>query len=187
MSRRGYTLVEMIVAMTIGTVIVGISVGMLHLLLRTERMGRDRVPQTRILARLAEQFRNDVAAAVRQTHDARQTEWWFTLTGDRVANYRLLPGAVQRHELLADKPVRQESYVLPSGCSARIVMEEAHTPAVVNLVIMGATGAASASSKGTLAEPVAPEGMSQAAGREMRVVAVLGKDHRFTKSPVGSQ
>ena len=168
MRRRGYSLIEMIAVMTVGTVVVGISVGMLHALLRTEQTGRDRVPQARILARLAEQFRSDVGAAVRQTPNAREGEWQFALTGDRVVTYRALPGKIQWDERTAGKVVRQESYILPAGCSAAITVQSEATPAVASLV-------------------VTENGSPQAVGREMRVIAVLGKDHRFTKSPVGGQ
>ena len=80
--------------------------------------------------------------------------------------YRALPGEVRRDERMAGKLVRQESYVLPGGCSAAITVRSEATPAVASLVI-------------------ADQGTPSAAGREMRVTAVLGKDHRFTKSPVG--
>jgi len=168
MLRRGYTLIETIVAMTIGAVVVGIAVGMLHMLLRTEQTGRDRVAQARILARLAEQFRSDVGAAVRQIPGARPGEWQFALTGDGVVTYRALTGEVRWDQRMAGKLVRQESYVLPSGGSAAITVQDAAAPAVANLVIT-------------------QNGPPRAAGREMRITAVLGKDHRFTKSPGGGQ
>lgn len=82
--------------------------------------------------------------------------------------YRVLAGEVRRDERMAGKPVRQESYVLPGGCSAAITVRSEAAAAVASLV-------------------VADHGTPLAAGREMRVTAVLGKDHRFTKSPVGGQ
>lgn len=168
MLRRGYTLIEMIVALTIGTVIVGISVGMLHMLMRAERAGCDRAPQARILVRLAQQFREDVHAAVQQTAGDQQAEWRFAQAEDRVVTYRALPEEVRRDEHVAGKLVRQESYILPSGCSAAINVQS-ETPRVVpNLVLIGS---------------VAP----LAANREMQVAAALGKDHRFTKLPNGGQ
>jgi hypothetical protein len=69
---------------------------------------------------------------------------------------------------MAGKLVQHESYLLPSGCSAAITVRSEATPAVASLVI-------------------ADSGTPLAAGRETRVTAVLGKDHRFTKSPVGGQ
>ncbi len=168
MLRRGFSLIEMLVVMTVGAVVVGVGVGMLQVLLQLEQTGRDRVFQVRVLARLSEQFRCDVGAAVRQTPGARQGERQFVMTGDRVITYRVLPGEVRRDERMAGKPVRQESYVLPGGCSAAITVRSEAAAAVASLV-------------------VADHGTPLAAGREMRVTAVLGKDHRFTKSPVGGQ
>ena len=168
MHRRGYSLIEMIVVLTIGAVIVGISVGALHALLRTERTGRDRVPQSGILARLAERFRGDVGAAVQQTSNAQQGEWQFALAGDRVVTYRMLPGEVRWAELMGGKMVRQESYVLPTGCSAAITVQSEAMPPLASLVVKN-------------------DSTSLAASREMRIMAVLGKDHRFAQSSVGGQ
>jgi prepilin-type N-terminal cleavage/methylation domain-containing protein len=168
MLRRGYSLIEMIVVLTVGAVVVGIGAGMLHLLLRTEQTGRGRVLQARVLARLAEQFRGDVGAAVRQTPGAREGEWRFVLMGDRLVTYRALPGEVQWDESMAGKRVRQESYVLPGGSSAAITVQSKAMPVMASLVI-------------------ADHGTPAATSREMRITAVLGKDHRFTKSPVGGQ
>jgi hypothetical protein len=158
----------MLVVLTVGSVLVGISVGMLHLLLRTEQTGRDRVPQARAVARLAEQFRSDVAAVVRLTFVPRPGEWQFVLTGDRLVTYRALRGEVRRQERAAGKLVRHESYVLPSGLSAAITVGSEATPPTASLVIGG-------------------PGTPPAAGRVLRVTAVLGKDHRFENTPAGGQ
>jgi prepilin-type N-terminal cleavage/methylation domain-containing protein len=170
MHRRGFSLIEMLVAITVGTVIFGIAVGTLHLLLRAEHTGRDRLYQTWTLGRLAEQFRSDIHAAVRPIpgDDARQEEWQFALAGDRIVTYRALPGEVEREQHTAGKLVHRESYVLPSGCSATIAVRSETLPAVASLVITG-------------------NGTPPAAAGDMSVAAVLGKDHRFTKSPVGRQ
>ena len=170
MSRRGFTLIEMLAAITVGSVMLGIGVGILHVLLRAEGTGRERVHQTQVLSRLAEQFRSDVGAAVRQipAQGDRPKQWQFALADNRTVTYRALPGEVRRDERTADKLVRQESYALPEGYTAVISVEREAKPAVASLVI-------------------AREPTPLAAGREMRVAARLGKDHRFTKSPVGGQ
>ena len=61
--RRGYTLIEMIVVMTAGTVLMGIAVTLLCALLRAEGTGRALVERSASLGRLADQFRRDVHAA----------------------------------------------------------------------------------------------------------------------------
>jgi prepilin-type N-terminal cleavage/methylation domain-containing protein len=170
MRRRGFTLVEMLVVMTVGSVMFGIGVGVLHLLFQIERAGRDRVQQTRVLARLAEQFRADVNAAERpiSAQGNRPSQWQFAMTGDRLVTYRALPGRLDRDEQVAGKLVRQESYALPTGCSATISVEREAKPPVASLII-------------------ARESTPLAAGHEMRVAARLGKDHRFTKPLIGGQ
>jgi prepilin-type N-terminal cleavage/methylation domain-containing protein len=166
MHRRGFTLIEMVAALTVGTVIMGIGVGMVHLLLRTERTGRGRVPQSRIVARLAQQFRSDVNAAERQVAGAKAAQWQFELAQHRLVSYRAVPGGVEWNERKDGKLVRQEVFVLPREFSAAISGPGRTTPAVLNLVITDK------------AEPWSP-------GRELLVTAVLGKDQRFTKPPAG--
>lgn len=163
---RGYSLIETVAVLTVGSVIVGIGVGMLHLLLRTERTGRDRVPQSRMVARLAQQFRSDVNAAVRQVPATKQGPWQFVMADRRLVTYRILAGEVRWDERQGDKVVRQESYVLPSGRSATIVPQAPATPAVLSLVLTD-------------------NGPPGTAGREMLVTAVLGKDQRFAKPAEG--
>ena len=82
--------------------------------------------------------------------------------------YRVFPGEVRREERIGGQTRAAESYVLPRGWSASIAVRSEAAPAVASLII---------------ADNRAPP----AAGREMRVAAVLGKDHRFTKSPFGGQ
>ena len=77
-----------------------------------------------------------------------------------------MPGEVRWDERKDGKLVRQESYVLPSGCSAAIAAQGPATPAVLGLVITA-------------------EAAPRAAGRELLVTAVLGKDQRFTKPSAG--
>ena len=168
MHRRGYTLIEMVVAITLGAAIVGASVGALLVLLRTEQAGRNRAAQSGITARLAEQFRNDVGAATHHVADAQKGEWQFVLPDDRVVTYRTLPGRVEWDERAAGKVVREESYVLPDGCSTMIEVSSRAEPATASLIV-----------KDT--------GTPHRTIRERRVTAVLGKDHRFTKSPDGGQ
>lgn len=149
---------------------LGIAVGVLHVLLRAEQTGRDRVHQTRVLAQLARQFRVDAGEAIRVTpgDDAESPRWDFALGEDRNVTYRMTPAEVRRDEQAAGKLVRQESYPLPRGCSATIRTDDGPTGAMTNLIVTG-------------------DGPRWPADREMQVMALLGKDHRFAKLPIGSQ
>ena len=165
MPRRGFTLIEMLVVLTIGSVVFGITVGMLHLLLRSERTGRERVHRAAVSARLAEQFRSDTAAAIRHEpveEDNQQALCQFVLPGDRTVTYRAMPAEVRREERIAEKPVRQESYSLPDGCSVAVAVEGEADPPLASLV-------------------VTCDHAPPSAGRAMRVTALLGKDHRFSQ------
>ena len=89
MSRRGFTLIEMLAAMTVGSVMLGIGVGILHVLLRAEETGRDRVHQTQVLTRLADSSAatwRGIAADACPGQPAEQ--WQFALADDRTVTYR---------------------------------------------------------------------------------------------------
>lgn len=169
MQRRGYTLIEMLVVVTVSAVLMGVAVQVLYLLARLERGGRESVGRATIVARLADQFRSDVHAALRSmpAAGAEKSQWRFALAGDSAVAYRALPGEVERREQVAGKPARQESYALPAESVAEIVIRTEPAPTVASLVI-------------TLPGP------ASAMGREIRIDAVLSKDHRFAKSPNGS-
>lgn len=168
MTRRGYTLMEMLVVIALGTVLLGVAVGVLHLLMRTQHSGRESVYQTETVARLAEQFRSDARAALRPiaAEGEPKDRWRFALAADRTVTYRLRPGEIERREQIAAKQVRQESYTLPRNYLAEITVRTDATPAMASLVL-------------------APSGLASPAGREIRIDAALGADHRFAKSSEG--
>jgi prepilin-type N-terminal cleavage/methylation domain-containing protein len=186
MSRRGFTLIEAIAAITVGSVMLGIGVGILHLLMRAEETGRERVHKAQVFNRLAEQFRSDVGAAVRQipTQGDRPKQWQFAMADDRTVTYRALPGEVRRDERTGSKLVRQESYALPQGYSA-VVLVAQPPPAVTGDAAQPRAAVPHACAVATLV--IAREPTPLAVGREMRIDVRLGKDHRFTKSPAGGQ
>ena len=126
MLRRGYSLIEMIVAMTVGSVIIGIAVGILHRA-AARRSGRAAIacPQARILARLGRAVPQ--RRRRRRAADSRRAAGGVAVRPAGRSpgmTYRLLPGEVRRDERMAGKLARQESYVLPSGWSAAIAVEE---------------------------------------------------------------
>jgi prepilin-type N-terminal cleavage/methylation domain-containing protein len=81
MPRRGYTLIEMLVVITVSTVLLSVAVGVLHVLSRAERSGREHGNRATIVARLADQFRSDVHAALHPipSEGADKNVWQFAL------------------------------------------------------------------------------------------------------------
>ena len=168
MPRRGYTLIEVLVVVTVSTVLLGVAAGVLCLLLRAERGGREHVYRASVVARLSDQFRRDVHAALHTipADAAEKGQWSFAMPDDHVVAYRVVPGEIERRERLGEKLVRRESYALAADSSAEIVVHAGPAPSMASLVIR-------------LPTPAADE-------REIHVDAVVGRDHRFAKSPQGS-
>ena len=112
-------------------------------------------PEARVLARLAEQFRSDVAAAVRQVPGPQQGERQFVLEGDRLVAYRVFPGEVGGRARRVSRRGTILRLAQRSG-RRRFTVRSEPAPAVANLVI-----------------PIAcrRERALPAAGREMRVAA----------------
>ncbi len=191
-NRSGYSLIEMIVVMTGGTVLMGIAVTLLCALLRAEGTGRALVERSASLSRLADQFRRDVHA----TDQAAKGIWrlpgkeGITLRlparnaggksgvpapqAERAENtpesaepirsveYLADGGTVTRFEWIGDKLAGEESYNLGEGYSANIETVAADGRELVCLAI-------------------APTDASSAGSRQVRIEAVLGWDQRFVE------
>jgi prepilin-type N-terminal cleavage/methylation domain-containing protein len=160
MPRRGYTLIEMLVVLTVGSAMLGIGIGMLHLLMRAEQSGRDRVHRSGAAMRLAEQFRADAAAAegAVSTNDT-PTQCGFLLASGRIASYRIESGEARRDEWVMKKLVRTESY--PISESGAVIADYDAKP------------------------PTAKLTFTDGNGRQRIFVAPLGKDCRFTNLTIG--
>ena len=61
--RSGYTLVEMLVVISVNSVLMAAAVTLLAALVKSDRSGQQHCERTRALVQLAEQFRDDVATA----------------------------------------------------------------------------------------------------------------------------
>ncbi len=169
MLRRGFSLIEMLVVIAVSTVLMGVAIGTLGLLFRAEGSGRDHAGQAAHTARLADQFRSDVHAAIRPiTAEGGPTgQWQLALPNDCTVTYRAAPGEMERRQEVGGKLLRRECYVIAAKDAAEIAFHADSSPPTATLVIRSPA-------------------TSTAAAREIRIDAVLAKDHRFTKSPAGS-
>ena len=168
--RRGYSLIEMIVVMTVGATMLGIAVTLLGALMQAERAGRAHIGQNGIFNRLADQFRRDVHAAdglvVVVENDAGESAWRLNLGDGRSVWYVAGRDEIVREERKGRTVLRQESYRLPDDCGVTIAADASASPRIVRLTI-------------------APTEASLRPGHEVRIEAVPGRDGRFARQGEG--
>ncbi|MBN2475805.1 MAG: prepilin-type N-terminal cleavage/methylation domain-containing protein [Pirellulales bacterium] len=173
--RHGYMLVELLTAMTIGSVLLAVATGLLLTVLRIDRAARERAGQRIALGRLSEQFRRDVRAATAMARPDAPEGAEFLREPDHTVTYQAEDGYLVRTERRDGAVRQQEAFRLPSGTTALMETRDDVEPAIVSLRIVDhpATESANAQSAKPLARPT------------VRVDAALARDHRFLTSREG--
>ncbi len=167
--RRGYTLVELMIVLTVGTAMLMIAVSVLYLLQKTQGNLRQRLSAGRSVARLADQFRGDVHAASRIERGTDKAApaavvWNLDISPDTVVVYQLRAAGVRRVQIASSGRI-QDDFPLPPGMGATITAPEGpSTLAVLRL-----------------------EAGDVSAGRSRPVVieALLGLDRRHSPAAAG--
>jgi prepilin-type N-terminal cleavage/methylation domain-containing protein len=165
--RPGYTLVEVVVTMTIASAVLVTATVWLVFLIRGERAGREHLLLATSRHRLAEQFRRDIHAAVDVASDdsakaAQDRLVRLLLPDERMVDYELLDRRIIRSEQRQDQLKRRETWRIPAHASARV--EQPEDDQLMFLIVDRATGQA--------AEDPPPW---------LHVAARLASDHRFSR------
>jgi prepilin-type N-terminal cleavage/methylation domain-containing protein len=167
--RAGFTLVETLAAITVGSVMLAVAVGLLHSLFRLDRAARDGFQTSSTLTRLGEQFRADV-------HAATKIETRSPANPGRLCELALPEGVsvvyrtdsdgeeLIRVERRGGKDVAIESFALPPESAASVERFTAEQTPLAGLRI-GRRSAAPAT------EP----------DSRFRIEAAIGLDHRHEK------
>lgn len=125
-SRNGFSLVELLIVMSVGTAMLMVAMSVLYLLKETQNNVRQRLASGRGVARLADQFRNDVhgASAVKRmpddTSSSAKTIWQFTIQPATVVRYEIGDDEVRRIRSTEDGEIH-EDYRLPGGVRATLL------------------------------------------------------------------
>lgn len=165
---RGVSLIELIVVMTVATVVMGVAVGVLYTLMRIEGTTREHLRLRTAQGRLGQQFRRDVHAAISFTTPDGEAGgktsggWELQLAADRVVRYRVEEDKLVRTEAGGGDGEARESFALGSDATVTIRIEDDSKPTIVSLLI--ARG---------------DEAVEPSAAAAVRVDAVLARDHRF--------
>jgi len=117
-TRWGTSLTEVMVAVSVGSVVLAAATATLSAFLRAERSGRDHLRQTLDVGRLSQQFRSDVAAATAASMpaDAKTPELRLDLAGGRQVVYRADGPLLRRDATGGEKAAHHETYRFP-GCA----------------------------------------------------------------------
>ena len=127
-SRRGVTIIEVIVLMTGVAAMLGLSVILLQLLMKLDADSRSRFDAAASLARLARQFRHDVHAAgsVRLVEQPASKAAVLRIDSgpDRAIDYRVKgEDRIVRVETGKGTEVRRESFLVPRSSSIRLSID----------------------------------------------------------------
>jgi len=125
-SRRGYTIIEVLTAWTLGTVLLGVAVALLTLMIRTRSTWQRQVADNVATLRLVDQFRRDVHQASdfqpieREKGNPPGQGWRLSLPQDRVVEYRRGAARLERAERVSGKIGVRESF--PLAVESRVAM-----------------------------------------------------------------
>ncbi len=179
-SRRGVSLVELLVVIATSSVMVTLGSTTIFMLLRAEAAGTKSLFTSTSMSRLATAFRDDVSTArrveLKHADDAAVTELVLVVSERRQVTYRIEPRQVVR---ATSPPAKQnvgvnigsiERYRLPDGVT-KFEVPEQHELADRPLLSLIHRLELGKRTKNDLQSP----------SRELRIVAQLGLDRRFEK------
>jgi prepilin-type N-terminal cleavage/methylation domain-containing protein len=136
--RRGFALIELVLALTALAIMFAVAVSLIHALLRLDRIGRDHLAESASRERLARQLRSDVRAAASAEPEARRNDpsprLRLALPGGRTVEYTTKENRVERVERDRGGSVRTESFRFPGRTSPRFAVDAAEGARFVTIV-----------------------------------------------------
>ena len=109
MVRRGYTLIELSISMTVGSTLLILSAGLIHQAMRYHSVTRDRAHEHQMLDRLGGDLRHDVHRAIAARLTAAD-EVQLKYDGNRFIHYKINRHWVEKTHVQANRTTRMESY-----------------------------------------------------------------------------
>ena len=165
--RSGYALIELLVVLTISAVMLTLSAGMIHLLLKLDRSGRTASEESADLARLARDFRADAHGSTKSGPiEASAGRMVLKVDADRTVEYQVRPRDILRTAREGEKVRRSETYRRPARTTVRLEVDK-EGPRPFATVIVDRP----------------PDGRDDSFYRDYRIEAEIGKDHRLNPRP----
>ncbi len=177
-TRRGTSLLEMVVVMGIATVMLGLAVTMIHLMLQAERSSTKTLWYGTSLARFSRTLRQDVHAAtsadIPSPPPGGVARLELTLPKQRTVSFQIDRGAVTRTQSEAGEVRHRDVFYFPRDSAIRF--ERTREPDLVRVVINRPPKPV------TRTDPA--EGRSTAprsGSRVLHIEAALARDYRFAR------
>lgn len=167
--RCGWTLVEMVVTITIMSVLTGIAIKTLTTLLLSERTGVQHVVDLATVSRLARQFRQDVHSAKSvevNSATASKPLLQVTIAEGHQIDYQVQDAGLLRRELRPDKSVHNELWRLKK--TQFECQTNSGTPQIVTLVLKGS-------------DRVRNAGKTNSTLKVMQIDAIAGRDRESSQ------
>lgn len=168
--RTGYSLIEAVTAISISSVLASLALGLIGSLVRADRNGRRHLKETQSLARLAAQFRADVAAADKAALSDDLTQFELHFSDGRTAVYATEAGRATRDEPAGGAQRRHESFILPEMAKLAFEIDRERQPARAGLSLVRADDAN-------------PSTAANGARLGWRVAAFVGRALRLANTP----
>lgn len=178
--RTGYSLIEAVAAIGISSVLASLALGLIGSLVRADHNGRRHLQETQSLARLAAQFRADVAAADNAALSDDSTQLELHFSDDRTAVYATEAGRATREEFTGGTRQRHESFVLPETARLAFEIDRARQPAPADLSLVRLSLAGLSQARADEANPAT---VARGARLGWRVEAFVGRALRWANPP----
>src|SRR5438045_3775634 len=116
-ARRGVSLVELLVVMSLSSVLLTTSAVVLHRMMLSHGKTRNVLAASRSALRLSDQFRSDVHRATGVTTENLDAPVVarLQLDGSNVVEYSYADGVVRRTRITDDKVTSREEYIFPAN------------------------------------------------------------------------
>ncbi len=175
--RAGVSLIEIVIAMTVASVILSGGIGVIHMLLDIDRTSRHALELTTTLSRLSFAFRRDVHAAKQVQASANDDDdgpirLRLQQPNGQSVTYEVHANRLVRTQRDDTERVHQDEFIFPSGF--QIGLDARQTPVRVSVSIRHA-------GHDTGAGPMRSESPRRSA-RSVRIEATLGRDYRFAST-----
>jgi len=119
---QGFTLVELLLSMTVGSVLMALALGMVHRAMRVESTAHTHAGVERTATRLSRQFRHDIHQAESVfigDQPAGASSLRLMVPDKNPITYQVEKSRVRREQPLGDEQIHREFFSFPEGFAVR--------------------------------------------------------------------